>query len=57
MKRQLQKGESNQQVVDYIVARYGEFVLLKPRLHLNTLLLWFAPIALIGGGISSPRVL
>ena len=50
VRRQLQKGESNQQVVDYIVARYGEFVLLEPRLHLNTLLLWFAPIVLIAGG-------
>ncbi len=51
VRQQLQKGESNKQVVDYIVARYGEFVLLEPRLHFNTLLLWFAPILLIGGGI------
>jgi cytochrome c-type biogenesis protein CcmH len=51
VRQQLQKGESNQQVIDYVVARYGEFVLLKPRLHLNTLLLWFAPILLVGGGI------
>ena len=51
VRQQLQKGENNQQVIDYIVARYGEFVLLKPRLHLNTLFLWFAPILLIGGGI------
>ena len=51
VRRQLQKGESNQQVIDYVVARYGEFVLLKPRLRLNTLLLWFAPILLVGGGI------
>jgi cytochrome c-type biogenesis protein CcmH len=51
VRQQLQKGESNQQVIDYVVARYGEFVLLKPRLHVNTLLLWFAPILLAGGGI------
>lgn len=51
VRRQLQKGESNQQVIDYVVARYGDFVLLKPRLRLNTLLLWFAPILLVGGGI------
>ena len=51
VRQQLQKGESNQQVIDYVVARYGEFVLLKPRLRLNTLLLWFAPILLVGGGI------
>ncbi len=51
VRQQLQKGESNDQVVDYIVARYGEFVLLKPRLHLNTLLLWLAPALLLLGGI------
>jgi cytochrome c-type biogenesis protein CcmH len=51
VRQQLQKGETNQQVIDYVVARYGEFVLLKPRLHLNTLLLWFAPILLIAGGV------
>jgi len=51
VRQQLQKGESNKEVVDYIVARYGEFVLLKPRLHLNTILLWFAPIVLVLGGI------
>ena len=51
VRQQLQKGESNQQVIDYVVARYGEFVLLKPRLHLNTILLWFAPIVLVIGGI------
>jgi cytochrome c-type biogenesis protein CcmH len=51
VRQQLQKGESNEQVIDYVVARYGEFVLLKPRLHLNTILLWFAPIVLVIGGI------
>ncbi len=49
VRQQLQKGESNKQVIDYIVARYGEFVLLNPRLHWNTLLLWFAPIVLVAG--------
>ena len=52
VRQQLQKGESNKQVIDYIVARYGEFVLLNPRLHWNTLLLWFAPIVLVLGGHS-----
>jgi len=51
VRQQLQKGESNEQVIDYVVARYGEFVLLKPRLHLNTILLWLAPIVLVIGGI------
>ena len=51
VRERLKKGESNPQVIDYIVARYGEFVLLNPRLRWNTLLLWFAPIVLVLGGI------
>ena len=51
VRQRLQKGDSNPQVIDYVVARYGEFVLLNPRFRWNTLLLWFAPIALVLGGI------
>jgi cytochrome c-type biogenesis protein CcmH len=51
VRHQLEKGASNQQVIDYIVARYGEFVLLNPRLRPNTLLLWLAPLLLLAGGI------
>jgi cytochrome c-type biogenesis protein CcmH len=51
VRQQLQKGASNQQVVDYIVARYGEFVLLNPRLHPNTILLWLTPVFLVAGGV------
>ena len=44
-------GDSDSQVIDFLVARYGEFVLLKPRLTPHTLLLWLLPpLALIGGG-------
>ncbi|MBI4724564.1 MAG: cytochrome c-type biogenesis protein CcmH [Rhodomicrobium sp.] len=50
VRQQIQKGESNDQVIDYVVARYGEFVLLRPRLRLNTLILWLTPLFLIGGG-------
>lgn len=48
----LQAGDSDAQVLDYIVARYGEFVLLRPPFELATLLLWFTPFAVIvlGGG-------
>jgi cytochrome c-type biogenesis protein CcmH len=48
----LQEGDSDAQVLDYIVARYGEFVLLRPPFELATLLLWFTPFAVIvlGGG-------
>jgi cytochrome c-type biogenesis protein CcmH len=42
----LKAGDSDQQIVDYIVARYGEFVLLKPRFAPNTFILWLATPAL-----------
>ena len=46
-------GDSNSQVLDFLVARYGEFVLLKPRFERQTLLLWLlAPVLLIGGGVA-----
>jgi len=51
VRQQLQKGASNRQAVDYVVARYGEFVLLNPRLHLNTLILWLTPLLLVAGGV------
>ena len=39
------------QVIDYIVARYGEFVLLKPRFELSTLLLWLTPFLVLLAGV------
>jgi cytochrome c-type biogenesis protein CcmH len=57
VRQQLQKGASNQEAVDYIVARYGEFVLLNPRLRLNTLILWLTPLLLLaGGGVLAARI-
>jgi cytochrome c-type biogenesis protein CcmH len=48
----LTKGDSDQQVIDYLVARYGEFVLLKPRFEWATALLWgLPPAALLVGMI------
>ena len=46
-------SNSDTQVIDFLVARYGEFVLLKPRFNLHTLLLWLLPpLALAGGGLA-----
>lgn len=43
-------GDSNTEIEGFLVARYGEFILLRPRLSLETLLLWGAPlIALLAG--------
>ncbi len=50
VRERLTKGDSDSQVLDFLVARYGEFVLLKPPLELHTLLLWGAPpVALLAG--------
>jgi cytochrome c-type biogenesis protein CcmH len=43
----LKDGDSDQQVLDYLVARYGEFVLLKPPLSLHTAILWGVPPAVL----------
>ena len=52
VRERLKAGDSDQQVLNFLVARYGEFVLLKPRFELHTLLLWgLPPLALIGGAI------
>ena len=53
VRERIAAGDSNARVIDFLVARYGEFVLLKPRLERQTLLLWLLPpLALAGGGIS-----
>jgi cytochrome c-type biogenesis protein CcmH len=50
VRERLTKGDSDQQVLDFLVSRYGQFVLLKPPLELQTLLLWaLPPLALIAG--------
>jgi len=46
----LQAGDSDRQVIDFLVARYGEFVLLRPRLAWHTAILWSAPVVLLVGG-------
>jgi cytochrome c-type biogenesis protein CcmH len=50
VRERLQAGESDQQVINFLVARYGEFVLLRPRFSWHTALLWLAPatVLLIG---------
>lgn len=44
VRERLKAGDSDRQVHDYVVARYGDFVLLKPPFGLSTLLLWLAPL-------------
>ncbi len=53
VRERITDGDTDEQVVDYIVSRYGEFVLLAPPFNLRTLLLWGAPMFLILlGGVS-----
>ena len=51
VRERLTKGETDDQVIAYVVARYGDYVLLEPPLKPETYLLWFGPAAilLIGG--------
>ena len=50
VRERLRAGDSDHQVIDFMVARYGEFVLLRPRLAWHTAILWAAPaMALIVG--------
>jgi cytochrome c-type biogenesis protein CcmH len=49
--RMLGEGQSNQQIIDFMVDRYGEFVRYKPELNAHTWLLWFGPAGLLIGGV------
>lgn len=51
VRERLKAGDSDPQVIDYMVARYGDFVLLKPRFSWQTVVLWLTPaiVLLVGG--------
>jgi cytochrome c-type biogenesis protein CcmH len=51
VRERLQAGDNDRQVLDFLVARYGEFVLLKPRFSWHTALLWLAPIFILLAGL------
>ena len=55
VRERLTAGDSDSQVIDFVVARYGNFVLLRPPVQTNTFFLWFGPamllvLALVGFG-------
>lgn len=53
VRERIAAGSTDEQVMDFLVARYGEFVLLKPRVQSSTLLLWLVPpLVLAGGGLA-----
>ncbi|WP_417795220.1 cytochrome c-type biogenesis protein CcmH [Terasakiella pusilla] len=47
----ISQGDSNQEVKDYLVSRYGDFVLLKPPVKAKTLILWFGPAVMVVIGL------
>lgn len=51
VRERIKAGDSDTAVVDYVVARYGDYVLLKPPFNTSTLLLWASPLLLLLGGI------
>jgi cytochrome c-type biogenesis protein CcmH len=50
IREQLSAGRSDAEIRDFLVARYGQFILLRPRLARETLLLWLGPFAILIGG-------
>src|SRR5215470_3553817 len=53
VRERIAAGDSDAKVMDFLVARYGEFVLLKPRCERQTWLLWLVtPLLLAGGGLA-----
>jgi len=47
VREHLRAGETDQQVLDFLIARYGEFVLLRPRFAPHTALLWLTPLGVL----------
>ncbi len=56
VRERLQAGDSDAQVLDFLVARYGEFVLLEPRFTGHTALLWLMPVIVLLIGAIGPCV-
>jgi cytochrome c-type biogenesis protein CcmH len=51
VREKLTAGDSDQQVLDFVTARYGDFVLLRPPVRAGTLVLWFGPVVLLVAAI------
>ena len=51
VRERLQKGDSNPEILDFLVKRYGDFILLKPPVKVSTYLLWYGPIGILILGV------
>ena len=52
IREQMKKGMTDQEIIDYLVSRYGDFVLFDPPMKSYTLLLWYGPFALLRIGLA-----
>ena len=50
MRQQIAEGKTDRQILDFLVARYGSPILMKPPVQPDTWLLWLAPFLVLGGG-------
>ena len=53
VRERLKAGDSDAQIIDFLVARYGDFVLLKPRFGMHTALLWLLPFLVLIAGVAA----
>ena len=51
VRERLQKGDSDPEILDFLVKRYGDFVLLKPPVKVSTYLLWYGPVGILILGV------
>ena len=58
IRNMIEEGKTDEEIADFLVARYGEFALYKPRFRGKTLILWIAPgLLLLGGAVVLWRIL
>ncbi|MBF0129238.1 MAG: cytochrome c-type biogenesis protein CcmH [Alphaproteobacteria bacterium] len=55
VRKRIAAGDSNPQVIQYLVDRYGDFVTLKPPFKASTLVLWFGPLLLLAAAVFAAR--
>lgn len=55
--KQLEQGETNEQITEFLVDRYGDFVRYKPPVNSRTIILWYGPFALLAIGFVSVGII
>ena len=53
IREKIKQGISDRDIIDYMVARYGDFVLYRPPLKATTMLLWFGPLLFLAAGLAA----